>query len=152
LTEGAVSGAARISRGIAGRFSISPSFNTLVPHRLQNADSVGIRLPHLLQNDPEGRELVSTGTGMAGTASTIFFMGRETSIFFFCGRVLVTSNFRGVVEEGFGGARGSSSNTGISCETGCWIEDFRWGFRVRTHSSHSLLLSPPEVFEKVRII
>jgi hypothetical protein len=58
---------------------------------LQNADSGGTRLPHRLQNEPVGREVVSTGTGIAGAASTIFFMGRAISIRFFGGGVLVIS-------------------------------------------------------------
>ena len=74
-----------------GRFTESVSFTTGVPHRLQNADSGGTRLPHRLQKEPVGREVVSMGTGIAGAASTIFFMGRAISIRFFGGGVLVIS-------------------------------------------------------------
>src|SRR5208337_4989984 len=57
---------------------------TLVPHRLQNVDPGGMRFPHLPQNDPSGSDVVSTGFGGRWLVSTtIFFMGRGASIFFF---------------------------------------------------------------------
>jgi hypothetical protein len=69
-----------VTGGIAG---CSAEVTTGVPHRLQNTDSGGTRLPHREQKEPIGREVVSIGRGIAGDESIISLMGRVISIFFF---------------------------------------------------------------------
>ncbi len=58
-----------------------------VPQWLQNVEFRGTRFPQREQNEPEGRDEVSTGTGDTGLFSIILLSGREISIFFFTGRV-----------------------------------------------------------------
>jgi hypothetical protein len=149
--------AGAVMTGAFSGFSISSSLTTGVPHRLQKADSAGIRLPHRLQNDPVGREEVSTGTGMVGAGSTTFFIGRAISIFFFCRGALVISMRRcggGGFETGActGGGACSRTGAGGTAETGCWMEVARFWLSIFTQSSHSRFLSPPTALEKVRII
>ena len=73
------------------------------PHRLQNADSGGTRLPQREQNEPTGREVVSTGRGIEGTDSMIFLRGRVISIFFFSDDVPALPDWgRGVLPVSWG--------------------------------------------------
>src|SRR5512136_1701102 len=97
-----------------GMPAVSVSFTIGVPHRLQNTDSGGTRLPHRLQNEPVGREVVSIGTGIAGAASTIFFIGRATSIRLFGGWVASIRWGAGTVgcTAGAGSVGGGTGDTG----------------------------------------
>lgn len=52
-----------VPRTFSGSAGFVLCAGTLVPHRLQNVDSGGIRLPHRGQNDPCGRDVVSMGWG-----------------------------------------------------------------------------------------
>jgi hypothetical protein len=100
-----------------------------------------------------GREVVSTGTGMAGGVSTIFLMGRATSIRFFCGGVVsVQGGAGGDAAGGITSGTGCWSRVGRSRPTGCWIVLVIFCRSARNHSSLSLLRSPPEVLEKVSTI
>lgn len=78
----------------------SPGRRTFDPQRLQNADPTGTRLPHRKQNDPSGSDEVSMGLVGTGPVSTIFFIGRAISIFFFTAELLVIRICGGVVTSG----------------------------------------------------
>ena len=69
-----------VTGGTAG---CSAGVATGVPHRLQNTDSGGTRLPHREQKEPIGKDVVSTGRGIEGAESIISLIGRVISIFFF---------------------------------------------------------------------
>jgi hypothetical protein len=98
-TDGATTGVVEmIACGTAGS---SVELTTGVPHRLQNTDSGGTRLPHREQKEPIGSVVVSTGRGIAGTDSTIFLMGLVISIFFFGEEATELTGYDGVAITGF---------------------------------------------------
>ena len=84
-----------------GTAGTSVELTTGVPHRLQNTDSGGTRLPHREQKEPMGSDVVSTGRGIAGTDSTILLMGRVISIFFFGEDATELVGYDGGVITGF---------------------------------------------------
>ena len=91
----------------------SPGRSTLVPQWLQNAEPGGTRLPHREQNAPSGRVVVSIGLGGTGPVSTIFFIGRAISIFFFTAELLVIRICGGVVTSGSAFCSGSGAGATI---------------------------------------
>ena len=122
-----------------------------VPQWLQKVDLKGTRFPHREQNEPVGRDDVSLGIGATGVFSVILPNGRAVSIFFFAGRVVVSSTLCRSRDFTFY-HRLSILTAGMLAGV---VSPVGEGIRLLSffaHSMHSRFLSPPACRTKVRTV